>query len=481
VKLTDDFDKFLCDEVNLDTSRITKLETNVESIKKFLNESDWGPGISRYSAQGSWAHKTIIKPPGDRGFDADLLVFIAPVADWTPEDYIFQLRWVFRASGIYREKTTLSSRCVTIEYAGDFDVDVVPCVIDRGGGASSRHEVCNRVEDEFEPTDSEAYTAWLEQRNGWTGPDKLREVVRLLKYLRDIKLTFACKSILLTTLVGERVTADDVFYQNIYFPDLPTALKTLIGRLDNYLQDHPELHDVCNPVLTSESFIRHWDADKYKNFCEVIRRYREWVDEAFDEPDETTSRSKWQRVFGDEFGKSGKRAVAKIEEAAVLPARISDPNVQDAVHAVRTFGDRILAHVPQIVPWMKPAPWRTTTNNPVAIKATTHYDRSGNRPIGPIRSGELLKKGIEIRFEAMTATGMPYSAKDQVVQWQVVNSDRDAWNADGLRGGFYRSQPRGVRWETTKYRGVHWVQAFVIRKRDRACIGRSDRFFVVIE
>jgi hypothetical protein len=67
------------------------------------------------------------------------------------------------------------------------------------------------------------------------------------------------------------------------------------------------------------------------------------------------------------------------------------------------------------------------------------------------------------------------------VQWQVVNSDEDAWRANGLRGGFYESKPRGVRWETTEYRGVHWVQAFVVRKRDRLCVGRSERFFVIIE
>jgi Second Messenger Oligonucleotide or Dinucleotide Synthetase domain len=172
VKFIEDFEKFLTEEVNLDSGRITRLQDHVDSVTKFLNGSDWGPKILQYSAQGSWAHKTIIKPPGTKGFDADLLVFIDPVEDWTPEDYISQLRRVFRGSGVYREKTSLGNRCVTIGSAGDFDVDVVPYVVNRPGG--SPYEVCNRIEDEFEPTDSEAYTAWLDKRNTWVGNDRLR-------------------------------------------------------------------------------------------------------------------------------------------------------------------------------------------------------------------------------------------------------------------------------------------------------------------
>jgi hypothetical protein len=356
----------------------------------------------------------------------------------------------------------------------------VPCVVDRPGG-SSRYEVCNRVDGVFEATDSKAYTAWLDRRNDWVGFGKLREVTRLLKYLRDIKLTFTCKSILLTTLVGERIEFADTFRRRTHFADVPSALRTIVGRLDKYLQDHPELLDVCNPVLPDESFTRHWDEDKYKNFRDVIHRYREWIDDAYEDSDETKSRSKWQRVFGDEFGKGPKKVAAKIEEAVLLPVPVNNAGVQDAVQAVRVCGRQVLAYVPQTVAWMKPEPWRVVSNNFVCIRAIAHRDRTGNRPIRALQSGDLLEKGLELRFEAVTATGMPYAAKDQEVQWQVVNSDREAWNEDALRGGFYRSDPRGVRWEHTLYRGIHWVHAFVIRKRDSACIGRSDRFFVIIE
>ncbi len=480
-KLAAAFEKFLTEEVNLNKSRIYTLTERVENIQTFLNNSGWKAPIVRYSSQGSWAHKTIIKPPGERGFDADLVVFVKPVNGWTAKDYVLSLRDVFAGSGIYKDKASLHTRCVALEYSGDFSIDVVPCVVNRPGSATT-YEVCNRTDDAFEATDSEAYTRWLEDRNSWVGSHKLQEVIRLLKYLRDIKVTFSCKSILMTTLIGERININDVLTQNSNFGDVPTALRTLVGRLDDYLQARPKLHDVCNPVLPSENFVRHWDADRYSNFRDMINKYRGWIDEAYEESDEAESTMKWQRIFGDEFNKGATTAVAKFDESALVPIPANALTFQDAVQSVRNAGRAILANVRAVVPWMKSPPWRMASQAQVVVRATSHKDRTGKNPIQPVQTGQMLAPGLEVLFEAITPNGIPYSsAKDFNVQWQVVNTDRAAFRDNDLRGGFYRSDKRGVRWESTKYRGIHWIEAFVVRKRDRVCIGRSGRFFVVIE
>ncbi len=479
MKLIVEFQKFLEDVVNLNATRITTLVTRVESIESFLLDSDLEVRIQRFSTQGSWAHKTIITPPGDGGFDADLLAFVEPMPGWEAADYVIAFHKAFLESGVYKDKVTLGTRCITLDYAGDFNIDIVPCVVARPG-AITTYEVCNRTDNEFEPTDSEAYTAWVEERNTWTGQHKLREVTRLLKYLRDVKLTFTCKSILLTTLLGERITQVDVFFQNTEFPDLPTAFRTLVGRLDDYLQAHADLHDVCNPVLPSESFIRHWDDDKYDNFREMVHKYRGWIDDAYLESDEAVSLTKWQRIFQDEFGKSS-NAVAKIAENAIVPVSVDARQFRDAVEVVKRHGSAVLAGVRQMLPWMKVPQWRMAISQRVLIRATSHMDRSGSTAIGLVLSGQILAASIHLLFEAQTSNGIPYaSIKDSDVQWQVVNTDRAAWLADSLRGGFYSSKPRGKRWESTLYRGVHWVQAFVIRRRDRTCVACSERFFIVI-
>jgi hypothetical protein len=81
--------------------------------------------------QGSWAHKTIIKPVDLGEFDADLIVFVAPVDGWSASKYIEELYTVFRENGTYKEKVRRFSHCVTITYADDRKIDVAPCVVSR--------------------------------------------------------------------------------------------------------------------------------------------------------------------------------------------------------------------------------------------------------------------------------------------------------------------------------------------------------------
>jgi hypothetical protein len=85
---------------------------------------------------------------GSRGFDADLVVLVQAVNGWTPKDYVLDLRRIFNASGTYKDKLSLGNRCATLEYAGDFSLDVVPCIVGRPP-VPGRFEVCNRAEDEL--------------------------------------------------------------------------------------------------------------------------------------------------------------------------------------------------------------------------------------------------------------------------------------------------------------------------------------------
>ena len=118
----------------------------------------------------------------------------------------------------------------------------------------------------------------------------------------------------------------------------------------------------------------------------------------------------------------------------------------------------------------------------VAIRAAAYRTKGDSTSlISRVVSGQILPSGIYIQFEAVSSTGILYSSKDFEIKWQVVNTDHEAWEKKALRGDFYKSDTRGIRWETTEYRGIHWIEAFVIRKRDRVCTARSGRFFVVIE
>ena len=288
------FQDFLDQEVNLNKTRLKRLQEHVEAVRDFLSEElDEFEGMER---QGSYALKTIIKPVSDNDeYDADVLLYMTPDAEMAPSDYINAVYNCLRSSGTYKDKVHRRTRCVMLDYAGDFHLDVVPCIRDENGNLW----ICNNKTDEFEATDGTGYRDWFNAKSGMTH-GHLKRVTRLLKFLRDHKRTFSVKSILMTTLVGETVEDD---CDGTEFKSIPDALKTVVNRLNDFLQSNPLLPVIENPVLPGEDFTRHWDQAKYTNFRAKFDTYTKKINEAYDCKDHDGSIDKWREIFGDKFGK----------------------------------------------------------------------------------------------------------------------------------------------------------------------------------
>jgi hypothetical protein len=484
MKLIEHFNTFMTDVVNLNATRVAQLEGSIEALKAAMRASSWSPRIKYFVPQGSWAHRTIIRPVDGRAFDADLLVFIEEVAGWTAKDYISTLRAVFANHPTYEDKVRRHSHCVTIEYAGERKVDIAPCIVGRGG--LSRLEVCNFNADAFERSEPEEYTTWLIERNGWTGGNGLRKVTRLLKFLRDIKGTFTCPSVLFTTVLGERITWADSLNATD-FADLPTALKSIVGRLDDWLQANSSRPIVTNPKLASEVLSDLWDDATYANFRERIHTYRTWIDDAYAESDRDESIGKWQRVFGDDFAKNvvtekaarvSDEARTMVENTALVPQGFAG----DLVALFTRLGRRALPANFDRLPHKKRPKWRSLPSSPfkVSVTATRHMGRGGTWLDSPASGTGPLPKHNWLKFQACTGAGMPIGA-DYEVNWRVTNTDREAGQARELRGGFETSNDGASRWERLMYRGVHSVEAFIVRRRDKMLVSQSEPFYVVIE
>jgi hypothetical protein len=128
MKLTGHFTDFLNDIVNLNPTRLTRLENSVSAIKDVIRGSGWTPRSRGFVEQGSWAHKTIIKPLESKAFDADLLALVDPVVGWEAKDYVNGLYDVFSNHATYKDKARRWDYCVTITYADDFKIDITPCI-----------------------------------------------------------------------------------------------------------------------------------------------------------------------------------------------------------------------------------------------------------------------------------------------------------------------------------------------------------------
>lgn len=480
MKHTGLFKTFLDDVVNLNTKRLALLDGSVDAIKGFIRSSDWEPAVKGFLPQGSWAHRTIIKPIDNAPFDADLIVRVAPVDGWEAKDYINKLRAVFRASSTYKDKVSSFSHCVTITYAGDRKIDIAPLVIDRQGGTSE--EVCNKSTNDFEDSAPKGYTDWFNERNGYSGKNSFRKVTRLVKYLRDIKRTFTCPSVLLTTLLGYRITYLDK--NSAAFADTPTALQTVMARLDDLLQANESKPEVPNPSMDSENFADLWTDDQYANFRNFVHKYRGWIDEAIDETDFNESIKAWQRIFGDEFGKGVTTKLAtSLTEATVSVRSLLNSaaaHSERLVEMVRDFGTSILPASFNRPPHLQDPTWSRATDASIGIYVTArfrpHKNASEERVVKP---GEVLPAYGGLWFEARLWAGAPIPDGYRV-QWRITNTGVAAITLRQGRGGFYAPTTDHRRWEELRYRGVHIAEAFLIRWSDDKIVGQSDPFHVVI-
>ncbi|MCK5199730.1 MAG: hypothetical protein KAR21_15340, partial [Spirochaetales bacterium] len=181
------FKAFLTDEVNLNQSRIDTLEQKIETIKTLLKDNlDYYRKVEK---QGSYAMQTIIKPVKENDeFDADLLIYFSEVEDWEPSDYIQELYDLFKNNGNYSHLVKKKTRCVTLDYSGDFHLDLVPCI-----EKDDKTFICNFQENKFEETDGTGYRQWLSDKTSYTNGE-LKRITRLMKYLRDHKDNFSVKS-----------------------------------------------------------------------------------------------------------------------------------------------------------------------------------------------------------------------------------------------------------------------------------------------
>ncbi len=428
-------------------------------------------------AHGPTARSSSRRPAARNWVDADLLVFVEAVEGWEAKDYVNKLGAFFDGHSTYKDKVRRYSHCVTIEYAGDRRIDVAPCV--KGRLWPGTYDVCNRAANTFETTSPLAYTEWVIGRNAVAGGNDLKKVTRLLKYLRDIKKNFTCPSFLFTTLVGSHIYDWDK--GTTTFADTPTCLKTVMGRLDDWLQANQYLPEIHNPVLYTEVQSRVWDQTQYGNFRDKINLYRGWIDDAYDEVDRDESIGKWQRVFGERFAAGEAKEAARVSEAVTRSdALVVAGRLQDLVDWVRVRGREALPARITRLPYVQRPKWRPGAQNyRVNVSAELLTSMHGSS-LGAVRSLEPLQKGRGIRFTASNSVGLPFG-DNYKVEWRITNTDKAAYDAGALRGAFYPSDVGTSRSEELSYRGVHFVEAFLIGKLDKRLYGKSEPFYVVIE
>ena len=439
------FRAFLESTVNLKQYRLDQLDSRVTAITNaFKKDAEMGHRYKEHLPQGSWAHKTIISPvTAYDEFDADILLHLENNPDWNdnPKIYLQQVRAAFKRSNTYKDKLLRKNRCVRISYANDCHVDVVPAVtLDDGRQVI----ICYR-DNTFEDTNPVGFADWMKERDDITG-GQLRRVIRLLKWLRDFKNTFSCPSVILTVMLGGRVQFWDT--QSAY-ADVPDTLVHMLEALDNWLSTYPGSPPLDDPSCPGVSFSHRWDDPVViANFKSKIADYAQWAREAYDlhGVDDAAALRSWQKLFGPEFAADEVKAARNDIVVAKVIRDLSSRN--------------------SVLPPAEFAPDEEFIENlyplgPSRYSATIEARVVGSPRNDLLRHQRVIGRGRTLRFHLHTDTPEPYE-----VLWKVRNRGPEAAQVRGGLRGQIRvggNISRNLQEESTRYRGSHYVEAYVVR------------------
>ena len=445
MKLTNYFKSFLEKEVNLNPSRITLLDERIETITNVLKDSNkFKDNFIDVIPQGSYAHKTIIKPvQSTNEFDADILLYIEEFTEWEAEAYVQALYQFFRDNSTYRDKVSRKTRCVTIDYANDFHIDVVP-FMERHG---SKY-VTNRHDNTFELTDPEKYTEWLDERNRITKHHFVK-VIRLIKYIRDYKRTFSVKSIILNTLLGEQVNDAALLEDENCYKDVPTTLYTVMKKLKAYVENNYYMPTIADPGETGENFGDRWDQVGWSVFRNKMIFYSDKITEAYEEPDLDKSLAKWKEIFGECF----RKPETKAEELQNSVNRSLD-SYNNTEQQITELGFPL-----RINPVYKVRLSGRVTKKP----GYREYDLS--------TQGNKVNSGRSIAFSVKNFNiPQPYT-----IYWKTLNRGEYAIQSNCIRGQINPGDSTHT--ESTSFKGNHFVECYIVK--DGICVA-IDRQSVII-
>lgn len=289
----DDLLERVCISLQLTATQYELARVRYEAVGSWL-EADKSlvaclrPGIY---PQGSLAIGTTVRPTKHTEYDLDLVCQLQ--ADWTVENAVRILNLIetrMKENETYRPMVERKRRCIRLNYANDFHMDILPALPDFAAGGT-----CMRVPDRelkaWKPSNPKGYAAWFEERAALARfflgeklamaplpalepadqKPPLKRIVQLLKRWRDLAYSAdqdrAPISIVLTTIAG------------MHYDGEASVSEGMLHILDGIVASIPSLGRlvVRNPKNEKEDLSERWDTDQkaYQAFVAGIVKLRD--------------------------------------------------------------------------------------------------------------------------------------------------------------------------------------------------------------
>lgn len=299
----DDMLKRITESLQLNASRRKLVEERYRSVSSFIEQSEGLFRDARIYAQGSYRLGTTVRPRQGDEFDLDFVVQIN--RDWRnlPFNNVYNdFRQLMESNGNWGHLVEPKSRCIQLNYADEFHMDIIPTCTENPFGDKNRIMVPDRREHNWVISNPEGYASWFEKKyikqkdiylhNYYPGmeiraaqelpkddPNHLKQplqhAVQLVKRYRDIyfenKEDLAPSSIVLTTLIAQLYSGESSIYDTI------NKFVQRFNESVTYERKYFRHFHVVNPVLPQEIFTKKWETtpESFQAFIEFVNSLNE--------------------------------------------------------------------------------------------------------------------------------------------------------------------------------------------------------------
>lgn len=279
------------ESLQLNGSQIARVESAYRSIGTWLSQPDssLAPFLPGVYPQGSVALGTTVRPLLRDAFDLDFVVELTAGFPGTPMELYELLLKRLEQHGTYAPMLERKRRCIRLQYAGDFYVDVLGARAVASPNAPGSIEVPDRKTPAvWRASNPRGFATWFHNRaqlatrerfladaaplpSDWSANSKttLQRIVQLTKRARDVAFRdgdAAPRSIVLTTLLAHAYRGRLSVYEAL--TEALAEIATMIARAQ------PRRLVVLNPTNPAEDFSERWDKDRksYTAFVHEISR-----------------------------------------------------------------------------------------------------------------------------------------------------------------------------------------------------------------
>lgn len=182
MKLNDHFKKFIAN-ISLNPTRKSRIESALSHWEEnFKADEEIKDLFLDFYAQGSYSTHTGIKPKSGGDFDVDAILKLNLDESEDPKE---TLKWIGERIKSHKEfegRVKVRDRCVRIQYAEGFHVDIVPAI-----PVEEIIKIPSKKENEWCKTNPAGFTSWCNDIN--SSSDKyFAKTVKIMKHWQGEKV-----------------------------------------------------------------------------------------------------------------------------------------------------------------------------------------------------------------------------------------------------------------------------------------------------